>query len=606
MLRRPAISIRSRLLLTIMLVVGIAAATGYTAVVFWQLQVQKQRMLLLVQSVSLMLGQDLVRIAVLNDATAAADVTARLAAFPDIRHVFLYDTQQRPIFGYHHDGLPEITPPPLVLPYPPPVADDHLHLFLPATYQDRSIGSLYMRIAIEPVQAVIAGNLRVLVIIGAAVVLLTLILARFFESQFNAPLLKLVRFVDEVAHNQDVSSRAHSVADDELGVLARSINALLEQLELGVAVRDAKDRELRNLYSVIDQSPVSVMLTDATGIIEYVNPHFSQAFGHAPADVLGRRPLMLQSAQIEPLVYADILARISAGGNWHGELPARHRTGAIVWQRGVITAIRAADGTTSHFAAIMVDVTAHKKTETAFENAARDLEQLAYSMAHDFQEPVRRFVTFGQLLKKHQAEQPDPQIEGFVDIIINDAYMLRDRLNGARDYLHFGDAARRRPTSVATSLSRALAVLAPLIAETGAEIEYDDLAPVVVVAEAVEVLLVNLLHNALHYRADGRIPRIHVGARRLGEDWEISVRDNGIGIAREHHVRIFEMFRRLHTQEHYAGIGMGLAICRKLVVSAGGSIRVESYPGDGSTFIVTLPAEAGSARGDSRPSSPSR
>ncbi len=102
-------------------------------------------------------------------------------------------------------------------------------------------------------------------------------------------------------------------------------------------------------------------------------------------------------------------------------------------------------------------------------------------------------------------------------------------------------------------------------------------------------LLQNLIGNAIMYRGE-EPPRVHIEARRVGELWEISVRDSGIGIAPEHHQVIFEIFKRLHSRDKYPGTGIGLAACKRIVQRHGGQICVDSKAGAGSTFRFTIQA----------------
>ena len=146
-------------------------------------------------------------------------------------------------------------------------------------------------------------------------------------------------------------------------------------------------------------------------------------------------------------------------------------------------------------------------------------------------------------------------------------------------------------TSEAVSLESALAEvllnLAAAIAETGAAISHDPMPAVRVAPVHAQQLFQNMIGNALKYRSTAP-PVIHVGARKEGAAWIFLVKDNGIGIAPEHHGRVFELGKRLHTTSEYQGTGIGLAICKKLVERYGGRLWVESELGKGSTFFFSI------------------
>lgn len=126
------------------------------------------------------------------------------------------------------------------------------------------------------------------------------------------------------------------------------------------------------------------------------------------------------------------------------------------------------------------------------------------------------------------------------------------------------------------------------IGEEDARITADALPSVEGDASQLRQLFQNLLSNAIEYHGD-EPPRIHVSAAREGDEWAISVRDEGIGIPPEQQDRVFELFTRLHAPEEYSGTGLGLTLCRRIVERHGGRIRVESEPERGSTFTFTLP-----------------
>ncbi|MEN6343135.1 MAG: ATP-binding protein [Methanospirillum sp.] len=117
-----------------------------------------------------------------------------------------------------------------------------------------------------------------------------------------------------------------------------------------------------------------------------------------------------------------------------------------------------------------------------------------------------------------------------------------------------------------------------------------DLPTVMADAAQLEQVFSNLIGNAVKYARDGVPPEVRISARPAGGMWEFAVADNGIGIEPVYFDRIFEMFRRLHTHDKYGGTGIGLAVVKRIVERHGGTVRVESVPGEGTTFFFTLPA----------------
>jgi light-regulated signal transduction histidine kinase (bacteriophytochrome) len=146
------------------------------------------------------------------------------------------------------------------------------------------------------------------------------------------------------------------------------------------------------------------------------------------------------------------------------------------------------------------------------------------------------------------------------------------------------------PVDLAAMAAEAQVNLRPVLEQARARVEVGPLPTVE--GDAVELvrLFQNLIGNAVKYRAAERPPVVRIDARRDGDQWEVTVADNGIGIAPEFHERIFRLFQRLHVRAEYEGTGIGLAACRKIVEHHGGRIWVDSAPGEGSAFRFSLPA----------------
>ncbi|WP_339103298.1 PAS domain S-box protein [Haloterrigena salinisoli] len=227
------------------------------------------------------------------------------------------------------------------------------------------------------------------------------------------------------------------------------------------------------------------------------------------------------------------------------------------------------------------------------EESNERLEQFAYAASHDLQEPLRMVSSYLQLIERRYADALDEDGREFIDFAVDGAERMRDMIDGLLAYSRVetgGDPFE--PVDLNSVLEDVLADLQVRIEETGAEITVEELPRVTGDCDQLRQLFQNLVENALEYSGD-ETPRVHVSARRrAGSDdrWEISVRDEGIGIDPDDAEEIFEVFQSLHSQGERGGTGIGLALCERIVERHGGEIRLESEPGEGATFSVTLPA----------------
>ena len=241
------------------------------------------------------------------------------------------------------------------------------------------------------------------------------------------------------------------------------------------------------------------------------------------------------------------------------------------------------------------DVTARRQAAKALAQRAeelarsnRELQQLAYVAAHDLQEPLRMVASYVELVAERYKGRLDEKADKYINYAVEGADRMKALVDALRGFLVLTTQARPfEPVDAAASILGALANLHQVIEEREAVVTHDPLPSIKGDPAQMVQLFQNLIGNALKF-CDGT-PRVHVAAERTGEEWVFSVRDNGIGIAPEHHERIFQIFQRLHGRDKYPGTGMGLAICKKVVERHGGRIWVESRPGQGSTFFFTLP-----------------
>jgi PAS domain S-box-containing protein len=422
---------------------------------------------------------------------------------------------------------------------------------------------------------------------------LALLLSSRLRAVIATPISQLVRATTSVSETGDYSVRAERLSDDELGVLVDRFNGMLEGIQsrdndLKKALLDV-ERERERFHFMAESMPQKIFTAKPNGDIDYFNRQWT-LFTGLPFE-------QIKNWGWTQFVHPDDLEEnlrawrqsIASGEPFIFEHRFRRADGEYRWHLSRAQAMRDADGKISMWIASNTDIHEQKEKEAELQRANDDLQQFAYSASHDLQEPIRNVAVYSELVAKRYHSVLDADGQQFLGFLQEGGRRLATLINDLLTYTRAGmEQVNEAPVAALTVLNHALSSLAEAIRESDARITWDALPEVYMAESHLQQVFQNLIGNALKYRSQDA-PQIHVSANVRGTAWCFRVKDNGIGIDPQYKEKIFGVFKRLHHDQKYAGTGIGLAICQRVVERYGGRIWVESEPGKGATFFFTIP-----------------
>jgi PAS domain S-box-containing protein len=416
------------------------------------------------------------------------------------------------------------------------------------------------------------------------------------------------------------SEHIHDNAGHVIGsfVLARSKPVAIEEDEAAtlrpfvhlasVAIERSRARdEMVFAARIVETSEEAIVVTDSDDRIIAANPAFSRMTGYDRVETIGRKISFLGLTGRAAGTWNALRQAADKDGFWQGEVDSHRKDGQrrVFW----LTINPVAEGLwhSRKHVWMFFDVTdrvdsvrrlaeghqaaAAQAAELARSNA--DLEQFAYVASHDLRQPLRHIANFARVLEDRYGPALDDEGREYLGFIRNGADRLDRLIVGLLDYARVG--RRTLPKTMVDFddvVREAVVDLRPAIEDVGGTLTIATAAkPARTIGDRAELvrLVRNLVDNALKYRAPTR--PLAVAITMGGEEGNVwlQVKDNGIGFDPQFKDRIFGLFQRLHSVEHYEGTGIGLAVCKKIVERHGGQISVTAAPNDGASFVVVLP-----------------
>lgn len=368
-----------------------------------------------------------------------------------------------------------------------------------------------------------------------------------------------------------------------------------------ITVQRQSESQVRLLSRAIEQSPVCVMITDRSGLIEYVNPRFTELTGYLLEDLIKDELRIITPDVNEKNFYYTLLEKITKGSIWQGEFQNMKKNGELFWAKTDISSIMNENGEISKYIILMEDVTERKalladyiKAKERAEESDRLKTAFLHNISHEIRTPLNAIMGFSQMLTDQELTTDDRV--SFSDIIQKSGQQLLVIINDIVNIsaLEAGQETCNKKSFNVNNLIRQICNqfsiktkeqglsinLNLAISDENAYINSDEI-------KFIQILS-NLLTNAFKFTHKGYV---EVGYELQKEKMQFYVKDTGIGIPDDMHDEIFKRFRQIEVGDSrkYGGSGLGLPISKAYVKLLGGDIWLDSVVGEGTTFYFTLP-----------------
>ncbi len=381
------------------------------------------------------------------------------------------------------------------------------------------------------------------------------------------------------------------------------MSTVANQLSLYIEEKRTEEFNLK-LSKATEQSPVTIVITNTDGNIEYVNPKFTAITGYTYEEVLGKNPRILKSGEHDAAFYQDLWKTISAGKEWKGELHNKKKNGELFWENALISPIFDDSGEITHFVGVKEDITEKKKMVTdlicAKENAEEsDKLKTAFlqNMSHEIRTPLNGILGFADLLTNDNIDIYE--MRTYANFIKTSGNRLLALINNILDLsrIEAGSIHTQSKPFVLNKLMKEVWQMFRIQAKKK-DIHFlyhhalsDEESVIISDEDKISQVITNLLSNAFKFTHAGNID---FGYNISGNEIVFHVTDTGRGIPKGHQARIFERFYQadISMSRDFEGAGLGLSISKGLVELLGGSMWLESEVGKGSTFYFSLPYHA--------------
>jgi len=611
------LSIKNKITTIILFVVVSAITTGFVIIATWNLTHLKADFTSnLVINARLISDYCLVPL-IFGDKTQASETLKRLKYIESVEAGQLYDTTGK-VFASYPENLTVIPKPDISLKQIFEQRGEYFYISEPVFLKDKLVGMLYLQAHSASLTRQQLNHIFILSAILLILVFLSYLLALNLQRTISKPILNLATFTESISKTHDFSLRFEPPGRDEVGILYRQFNNLLEQLELKQSERDQAVKDVTFLAHVLRNVNEHISITDLNDHIIFVNQSLLSEYGYTENELVGKPVEILRSQDNPPEVIREIYPETLNGG-WLGELKNRRKDGSEFMVLLMTSVIYNDNGEAVALVGVSTDITERKKVENELALYRNHLEEMVKqrtaeleqekekalaadrlksaflaTMSHELRTPLNSIIGFTGILMQERPGALNPEQKKQLGMVQGSSRHLLALINDVLDISKI-EAGQLKVNPVTFNLSEIIESVTescqPLAEKKNLQL-ISSVNPTKIIIESdrqrVQQILINLVNNAIKFTENGSVK---IACTIENDFARVSVQDTGIGIEPGKMELLFKPFSQIDTglSRKHEGSGLGLSICKKLLDILGGTVEVSSEFGKGSIFTVKLP-----------------